>query len=121
MSASNELSAIYLTDTPEQIKNKVIYHAFSGGRATLEEHRRLGANLQVDIPYQYLRFFMEDDVRLEEIGNAYQSGQMSTSEIKKILISILVEKVERHKRARSLVTDSVVNAFMSVRKMCYTK
>lgn len=67
MSASDPNSAIFLNDTPNQIKKKINSFAFSGGGATLQEHKEKGANLEVDIPYQYLRFFLEDDVRLEEI------------------------------------------------------
>lgn len=42
-------------------------YAFSGGGATVEEHREKGGNCDVDISYQYLRFFLEDDDRLETI------------------------------------------------------
>lgn len=42
-------------------------HAFSGGKATLEEHRELGGDCSVDTSYQYLRFFLEDDEKLEKI------------------------------------------------------
>lgn len=67
MSASDVNSSIFLTDTPKQIKDKINKHAFSGGGATLEEHRANGGNCDVDVPYQYLKFFMPDDKRLEEI------------------------------------------------------
>jgi tryptophanyl-tRNA synthetase len=53
-------------------------YAFSGGGATLEEHREKGANLDVDVPWKYLNFFLEDDNRLQEIGRAYGSGKMLT-------------------------------------------
>ena len=53
-------------------------HAFSGGGATLEEHRERGANLSVDIPYKYLNFFLADDAKLEHIGREYGSGRMLT-------------------------------------------
>ena len=46
MSASDPTSAIYVTDTPKQIKDKVNKYAFSGGRETLEEHRELGGDLE---------------------------------------------------------------------------
>jgi tryptophanyl-tRNA synthetase len=67
MSASDTNTAIFLTDTAKQIKNKVNKHAFSGGQATVEEHRKLGGNCNVDVSYQWLRFFLKDDERLEEI------------------------------------------------------
>lgn len=42
-------------------------HAFSGGKDTVEEHRRYGGNCDVDVSYMYLTFFLEDDDRLEQI------------------------------------------------------
>lgn len=169
MSASDPTSAIFVTDTAAQIKNKVNRHAFSGGGETVEEHRangaprillhsrsemyicdvflrqagccilrlrvsephqcpwcpqsfasarhvRLGAchpgrgrsclvkdislyvpsggalcagaNLDVDVPWKYLNFFLEDDMRLREIGREYGAGRMLTGEVKKELIGV---------------------------------
>lgn len=89
MSSSIPNSAIFLTDTPKQIKDKINKHAFSGGKATKEEQELYGADLDVDIPYKYLRFFMEDEARLEEIRVKYSTGKMLTGEVKKELIGIL--------------------------------
>ena len=50
-----------------QVKNKINKYAFSGGGATVEEHRKNGGNCDVDISYQYLTFFLEDDAKLEKI------------------------------------------------------
>ena len=61
MSGSIPTSGIFMTDKPKQIENKIKKHAFSGGQATKEEQMQKGADLSVDISYQYLRFFMEDD------------------------------------------------------------
>lgn len=69
MSASNPNTSIFLTDTPKQIKSKVNKHAFSGGQVTVEEHREKGGNCDVDIAYQYLTFFLEDDEKLLQIKN----------------------------------------------------
>lgn len=68
MSASDTNSSIYMTDKPNQIKNKINRHGFSGGQETEEEHRRLGGNTEVDVAYQYLTFFLEDDEELERLG-----------------------------------------------------
>ena len=67
MSASDPNSGIYMTDTPNQIKNKINKHGFSGGKETEEEHRRLGGNPDVDVSYQFLSFFLEDDEELQKI------------------------------------------------------
>jgi tryptophanyl-tRNA synthetase len=117
MSSSNPNSAIFLSDTPEQIREKIMKHAFSGGRATLEEHRKLGADLKVDIPFAYLEFFLDDDVALEKVRNDYGSGRMLTGEIKELLVSVLTEKVLSLQLARSLVSEDVVDAFMAVRPL----
>ena len=70
MSASDPNSSIFMSDTPAQIKNKISRHGFSGGRETEEEHRRLGGDTEVDVSYQYLSFFLDDDEELEQIGKA---------------------------------------------------
>ena len=33
----------------------------------MEEHRLLGGDCDVDISFQYLRFFLEDDAKLDQI------------------------------------------------------
>lgn len=117
MSASDANSAIFVNDTPKQIKDKVNKHAFSGGGATLEEHRAKGANLDVDVPWKWLNFFLEDDEKLAHIGREYGAGRMLTGEVKGELIRLLTDIVGRHQAARAQVTDAVVDAFMAVRPM----
>ena len=73
MSASDPNSTIYMTDTPNQIKNKINRHGFSGGRETEEEHRRLGGDPDVDVSYQYLSFFLEDDEELQKLYDVRNS------------------------------------------------
>lgn len=67
MSASDLNSAVFLTDTAKRIKDKINKYAFSGGQATVEEHRELGGNCEIDTSFQWLRFFLEDDDELEQI------------------------------------------------------
>ena len=51
--------------------------------------RELGANLSLDVSYEWLTFFLESDERLAEIGRDYASGAMLTGEVKKELIDVL--------------------------------
>ncbi|CAL8099257.1 unnamed protein product [Calicophoron daubneyi] len=113
MSASNPNTSIYLTDTPKMIKTKINKYAFSGGGDTVEEHRAKGGNCDVDVSYQYLRFFLEDDDRLEQIRKDYSSGKLLTGELKKVLIGILTSFVTEHQKRRNLVTDEVLDEFMT--------
>jgi tryptophanyl-tRNA synthetase len=117
MSASSVQSAIFVTDTPNQIKNKINRYAFSGGRDTAEEQRRLGARVDVDVSIEYLTFFMDDSERLAEIKKDYGSGKLMTGEVKKILIEILQGIVARHQEARAQVTEDVVDTFMTPRRL----
>lgn len=120
MSASDENSAIFLTDTANQIKKKINKYAFSGGRATVEEHRELGGNCDVDIPYQYLKFFCPSDERLAEIKEEYSSGRMLTGELKAIIIEELQKQVAEIQANRAKVTNEVVEEFMRPRKLNFT-
>lgn len=55
---------------PTKIKNnnfQINKHAFSGGKDTVEEHRKYGGNAEVDVSFMYLTFFLEDDDQLEKI------------------------------------------------------
>jgi tryptophanyl-tRNA synthetase len=117
MSSSDPTGSIFLTDTPKQIKDKINKYAFSGGQDTKELQEKLGANLDVDVSYQYLSFFLHDDEKLKEIGQKYSTGKMLTGEVKKALIDVLTELVQRHQTARAAVTPEVIEAFMSVRNM----
>jgi len=89
MSSSDPNSSILLSDTAAQIKNKINKYAKSGGGATIEEHREKGADLDVDVPFQYLMFFLEDDEKLEEVRVKYTKGEMLTGEVKQLLIECL--------------------------------
>jgi tryptophanyl-tRNA synthetase len=107
MSASDPSSSIFLTDSPAQIKKKINKYAFSGGRDTLEDHRKHGGDTTVDVSYQYLTFFLEDDAKLGQIKENYESGQMLTGELKKELIAVLQRLVGEHQDRRKGVTDEL--------------
>ncbi|XP_077995089.1 tryptophan--tRNA ligase, cytoplasmic-like [Glandiceps talaboti] len=119
MSSSDPTSSIFLTDTDKQIKTKVNKYAFSGGGATVDEHREKGGNCDVDIAYQYLKFFLEDDDRLQQLNQDYSSGKLLTGELKKVLIEILQPMVRQHKERRAAVTDEVLKEFMTPRKLAF--
>lgn len=86
MSSSKPETTIFMHDSIEDMSKKV-KRAFSGGQATVEEHRRLGGDLSKDVAYQYLQFFFEEsDKELESIGRDYESGRLLAGEIKQICI-----------------------------------
>lgn len=112
MSSSDQNSAIYLDDSPGVVKSKIKKYAFSGGRETIEMHRKHGADLSVDIPWKYLQFFMLDDNKLRHIGEAYSSGDMLTGEIKAILVDVVNDLLAMHQDAKAKLSDDTINRFI---------
>ena len=100
MSSSVKESYIALTDNEDEVSKKIKKYAFSGGRDTIEEHRKKGGNPEVDVSYQWLTFFEEDDKRLEEIYDDYKSGKLLTSELKQILICKINRFLKEHQEKR---------------------
>jgi tryptophanyl-tRNA synthetase len=119
MSASDPNSAIFMSDAPNQIKNKINRHAFSGGRESLEEHRRLGGNPDVDVAYTYLSYFLESDEELADLEERYRSGEMLTGEMKKRCIDELQKFVGDFQERRSKITDESMREFTRPRKLEY--
>jgi tryptophanyl-tRNA synthetase len=122
-------------------------YALSGGCENIAEHREKGANLDVDVSYLYLTFFLEDDEELKQIGDDYKrfgilssfalqtfvciayifivnllfsnysSGKLLTSEVKEKLVEVMWKVVETHQKARAATTDDIVKEYMSVREL----
>ena len=107
MSASDPTSFVALTDTPNEVKKKINKYAFSGGQDTIEEHRKKGGNPDIDVAYQWLTFFEEDDKKLKKVYDDYKSGKLLSGELKKILIDklnlFLAAHQERRKNAEKLI------------------
>lgn len=100
MSASHHETAIYTTDKEDVVARKIRKYAFSGGQATIDEHRKKGGNPESDVSYQWLRFFEEDDKKLEGIYSEYKSGALLTGELKQILIDKLTNFLKNHQERR---------------------
>ncbi|KAJ8612450.1 hypothetical protein CTAYLR_006590 [Chrysophaeum taylorii] len=120
MSSSDENSAVFLTDTPEDIERKIKAHAFSGGRETAKEQRAKGADLDADVSFQWLRFFMEDDDELDRIARSYGSGQgdyWNTAAVKAKLIDVLKDLVATHQHRRAQVSRADLDEWMAIRPL----
>ncbi|MCS6769784.1 MAG: tryptophan--tRNA ligase [Candidatus Caldarchaeum sp.] len=107
MSASQPESAVFLTDDPKAVRKK-LWQAYSGGQPTVELHRKHGGNPDVDVAYQWLYyFFEEDDERMKRIRDEYVSGSLLTGELKEILIERVQKFLDGFREARQRAVDRV--------------
>ena len=91
MSSSKPKTTLFLGDDVATAEKK-IRKSFSGGQATVEEHRRLGGDPDKDVAYQYMMyFFEEDDSFLEEINQGYRAGKILAGEMKQMCIERATE------------------------------
>src|SRR3989339_901393 len=95
MSSTNHEKAILMTDSPKVVKNKINKYAFSGGRDTIEEHRKFGGNPDIDVAYQWLLYLEEND-----------------GELKQILIDKINNYLAKHQERRSKITQKDIDKFI---------
>jgi len=108
MSSSDENSFIAMTDSPKEVEDKIKKYAFSGGRDTINEHRKKGGNPDKDVSFQYLKMFFEpDDEKLKQIYEDYKSGKLLTSELKEILIEKINRFLKEHQKKRQLTKKQI--------------
>jgi tryptophanyl-tRNA synthetase len=106
MSKRNYMSYFTLGETPELIAKK-LSNAFTGGRSTAQEQRRLGANPDICPLYDlYLFHFFERD---EDVMNLYcrecKGGKLLCGEDKTRLIKIVTDFVKKHQRIKRKKID----------------
>ena len=103
MSGSDPNGAIYLSDTPKQVVTKINKHAFSGGQSTVELHRKIGGDPEVDVAFQYLKYFdFENDI--EKIKVDYKTGKLLTGELKKRTIGIINNMLLKHQQRKKEIS-----------------
>ena len=112
MSSSDNSQTIYVTDSPNTVTNKINKFAYSGGQATIEEHRQKGGNPDIDVSFQWLKMFFEpDDSKLMKIEENYKSGYLLTGELKALLIDKINVFLEEHREKRKIARNQI-NKFL---------
>lgn len=87
----------------------------------MEEHKELGGNVDVDVAYQYLSFFLDDDEKLAQLAEGYKKGEIMSSEMKKECIAVVQEYVAAYQERRSKIDQDVVDSFMKPHKLVWGK
>lgn len=118
MSSSAESNGvIMLTDDDATIQRKM-RKAFSGGCGTLEELKSKGADLDVDVAFQFIRVFAKDDSFVERVQRDYTSGSLNSGQVKDLAAEVLsTDVLSEWRERRKLVTDDDVTKFTEVRNI----
>ncbi|MBN2602706.1 MAG: tryptophan--tRNA ligase [Candidatus Thermoplasmatota archaeon] len=103
MSSSKPESAIFLTDSPEESRKKIM-NAKTGGAVTLEQQKKEGGNPKECMIYElFLYHLIEDDSELNEIFTSCKKGQKMCGHCKKyaaeLMEKILIDLNEKRQRA----------------------
>ena len=93
-------TTIYTTDSDAEIKAKIM-RAFTGGRETVAEQRKLGANPDVCSVYEYLTlFFLDNDFEVENLRQECKTGKILCGECKERLVCHIQKFLTDHKKKR---------------------
>jgi len=106
MSSSGDAPSILLSDDRDTVFDKIRTHAYSGGKSSLEKHREEGGDPEVDVSYQFLYYFFEDDdERLEELAREYREGTLLSGEMKEAAAEKIAEFLEAHQERKAELGD----------------
>jgi tryptophanyl-tRNA synthetase len=110
MSSSRPETSVYLTEPPAAAEKKV-RAAVTGGRATAEEQRRLGANPYVCPVYElYLYHLAKDDAHLQQVHDECSTGARLCGGCKGEAIGLLKQFLAEHQERRDQTAHLVDGA-----------
>lgn len=111
MSSSDPKSAIFLTDSPDEVEEKIA-NAVTGGRHTVDEQREKGGKSDECIIYSlYVYHLIPDDGELLEMRRSCESGDMVCGECKEKASQLLREFLEDHQSERRNVRNVAEMAY----------
>lgn len=102
MSSSRQETSIFTTDSREHVKKK-IWNAFTGGRETAEEHRRLGGRTEQCVVCRYHELFFQN----HEIVRRCGAGEILCGESKNVLLEEVMDMLGKHQKERERARDKV--------------
>lgn len=106
MSKRNPMSYFTLNEDPKSIKKKLM-NAFTGGRNTAEEQRKLGGRPEICNIYDLYKFhFIKDDDELKKIYKECTTGEVLCGFCKKRAVNIVLEFIENHNKKKEKLIDA---------------
>jgi tryptophanyl-tRNA synthetase len=113
MSSSEPDTAIFLKDSPEEVKRK-ISKCFTGGRESVEEQRKTGGKPEICKVYEILTFHNPDENFVSDTHKNCKSGKLLCGECKKNCIGFLNEMLKEHQ-------EKYKKALPAAKKIVYGK
>lgn len=107
MSSSQPKTAIFTTDTPSEVEEK-IYEAFTGGRGTAKEQKELGGEPEICPIFLYEYYLLEpEDKKVKEIKQECKKGELLCGTHKQNFIEKVKNFLERHQERREKAKDKL--------------
>lgn len=107
MSSSIKESAVFLDDDEKTVKNKLMKYAFSGGRDTLEEQRKYGANVDIDFSFNVYSLIENNEKEVQRVYNEYKSGKMLSGEMKALAADTINDFFHRLRENKEKIKDHI--------------
>lgn len=113
MSSSTGDATIFLDMKEKEIRKIINKCTASGGHTTIEDQRRYGGDITIDIAYQLLCILEPDDDKLKTVAQRYTSGEMLSGEIKKELADVVVNLINGIQRVKTSLSEEDVRKFFN--------
>jgi tryptophanyl-tRNA synthetase len=105
-------NTIFTTDDRKTVKKKTA-NAFTGGRVSVEEQKKLGGTPEICSVHAYHTYFFEpDDEKLVKLYEDCRSGKMMCGECKGILFEKVWKFLESHQEKRAKAKDRLEDFFV---------
>ncbi len=110
-STGNE-TTIFTVDDRKAVKKK-IGNAFTGGKVSVEEQKKLGGNPDVCSVHQYNAYFFEpNDNALEKLYDDCRAGKIMCGECKNLLAEKVWKFLEEHQKRRLKAKEMLEEFFV---------
>ena len=104
MSKRNPESMITLSDSRKDLERKIL-SAFTGGRSTVEEQRKLGGEPDKCPVFDLYLYFEDDDKEVERVRAECLGGKRLCGECKQQALAMVSSNLENHQVKRAEMMD----------------
>lgn len=113
MSSSKPKTAIFTTDGMKEVKRKIA-DAFTGGKGTAKEQRKLGGEPEICPIFLYEYYLLEpDEEEVMDHKRACKSGELLCGEHKRMFTEKVQEFLKKHQKRRRKAKDHM-NEFLVI-------